>query len=61
MLHGATGWIDPYRDRTGDVTPLFTVRVAKEDNSYTLIQEGITLTEEQAMQIYHAYKKQNNY
>lgn len=41
-----------------NVNPMFRVSVNKTDNSFTLIQEGITLNEEQAMQIYSAYREQ---
>lgn len=53
------GKIEPWGDQT-NVNPLFRVSVSKIDKSFTLIQEGITLTEEQAMQIYSAYQNEIN-
>ena len=53
------GQLEPWGDQT-NVKPLFRVSVSKIDKSFTLIQEGITLTEEQAMQIYSAYQNEIN-
>lgn len=45
------------------MSDMFRVSYSKKDETYTLIQEGITLTEEQARQISTAYlaDKESNY
>lgn len=53
-----SGMIEPCREQA-NLTPLFRVAVNKHDQSYTLLQEGIILTEEQARQIATAYIGQN--
>lgn len=52
------GLLKPWGDQT-NIESMFSVRVDKEGSTYTLIQEGITLTDEQARQIYSAYKNYN--
>ncbi len=52
------GKMEPWGDQA-NVKPMFRVSSSKIDKTFTLIREGITLTEEQAMQIYSAYRYWN--